>query len=169
MEQKAILMKREIRIIANHRALMLSKHTMTLLFSLISFYLGIKRYAPMSLYILIVLNALPPILSYFYRDYSSNNPEKPLVKSLEDTPFQLNMLKEKYKYTKLSYMTNTVSYSISLLLTLFWQINYNRREDLSVILSRIPTILLLIVIFLRFSMIFLYHIKLRYDLSHNKL
>lgn len=162
-------MKREIRIIANHRALMLSKYIMTFVLSIISLYLGMKKYAPMSLYILLVLNALPPILSSFFRDYSSNNPDKPLVKSLEDIPFQLNMLKNKYKYTKLSYLTNTVSHSISLILTLFWQINYNRREDLSVILSRTPTVLLLIFIFLRFSMVFVYHIKLRYDLSHNKL
>lgn len=169
MATKSSIMKREIYVIANHKALMMSKYIMTFLLGLVSLYLGYKKYAPLSLYILIVLNALPPILSYFYMDYSTNNPESSLVEGLKDAPFHLQLLKEKYKYTKLNHLTNTISYSASLLLMLLWQINYNRREDLGEILSVIPTVLLIPIVFLRIFLIIIYQLKLHYDLFHNKL
>lgn len=167
MNNKSMLMKNEINIIAKHRALLLSKHYFTLVLSLISFYLGTMRLAVSSLYILIVLNALPPILHYAVKDYASKNTHKSLGIT-QETPFLLNSLKSKYKFSKLSYAANSIVYLIMVILICLWQINYSYTDHLNVFLRKIPFLTLITGLTLRFLFVVIYRIKLPYDLMHNR-
>jgi hypothetical protein len=167
MNSKAAAMKIEIRTIAGYRALIVSKFFMSLLLFLASLYLGYLRYALSPFYILLMLNILPPVLKSAFKEYALKN--KLISRLTADEPFQLNILKTKYKYTKLSYSANTMSYLFALLLLCLWQYNYSTSSYIDVLVSRFPLFILISGVLLRFLGIVYYRLKFPFDLSHNKL
>ena len=170
MNGKAATMKKEINAVAGYRALMISKYFITLLLGIASFYLGIIRYAMSPFYILLMLNILPPILNYALKDYAKKNIVNRLLAGfVEDIPFQLNMLKRKYKYSRLNYFSNSISYLFALLLLCLWQYNYNITENINELIIKLPLTILATGVSLRFLGIVVYRLKFPYDLSHNKL
>ena len=169
MNESASQMKKEIHIIANYRALIISKHFISLLLLAATLYLGIFRYPISPFYILLFLNILPYILNYAFRDYAGRYHSKLLISITQDIPFRLVHLKEKYKYTRLSYISNSFSYLLALLLLCLWQINYNTTADMVPTIAILPVSILITGLALRLLGVFLYFIKVPYDLSNNRL
>lgn len=167
MKDKAAIMKKEIRAVANHRALIISKLFLSSTLLIAALYLGFRRFPVSPLYILLFLNALPPVFSFAATDYGKKSQNKILQDIIKDDPFLLGTLKKKYKYTKLRYVTNSASYLISLILIGLWQYNYNQQYYLPDYLQLLPILLLASGIMIRLLGILFYQLKLRYDLSHN--
>lgn len=180
MNEKAAIMNKEIRAVAYHRALIISKWFLSSTLLIMALYLGIRRFPVSPLYILLFLNILPPIFSFAANDYGKkkqykmNGQANSLVMNkilqdiIKDDPFLLGTLKRKYKYTKLRYVSNSASYLISLILIGLWQYNYNQQYYLPDYLQMIPILLLGSSIMIRLLGIVFYQLKLRYDLTHNK-
>jgi hypothetical protein len=168
MNEKAITMKIEIRAIANYRGVIISKRFLTLFLGLISLYLGVIKYAMSPLYILIILSALPPILSFALKDYAQKYKYKLLIELTQDKPFLLNVLKRKYKYSKVDYVATSISYLLALIFIGLWQYNYTTLENIHNTLEKVPVLILAAGLVLRFLTIIFYRIKLPYDLSHNR-
>ncbi|MBP1754271.1 MAG: hypothetical protein H6Q59_669 [Firmicutes bacterium] len=168
MNEKAAIMKNEIRVVANHRALMISKWILSFALLFVALYLGILRFPISPLYILLFLIFLPPILSSAAKDYSKKSQNKVLLAIVQDDPFLLNTIKTKYKYTKLRYITNSASYLVSLFMISLWQYNYSHQYYLADYLKSIPITLLASSLMIRLLVILLYRLKLPYDLSNNK-
>lgn len=168
MKEKATIMRKEIRAVANHRALIVSKSILSAALLIASLYLGILRFPLSPIYILLILNALPAILSFAANDFGKKSQNIILHNIIKDSPFQLGTLKMKYKYTKLRYVSNSVSYLISLILIGLWQYNYSRQHYLPNYLKFLPIFLLASSILIRLIGMWIYPLKFRYDISHNK-
>lgn len=168
MNEKAVIMKNEIRVVAHHRALMISKWILSFALLLVALYNGIRRIPISPLYILLFLNILPPILSLAANDYSKKSQNKVLLSIVRDEPFLLKTLKAKYKYTKLRYFTNSASYLVSLFLIGLWQYNYSQQYYLPNYLKSVPITLLASSFMIRLLGILFYRLKLPHDLANNK-
>ncbi|MGB4659453.1 MAG: hypothetical protein WBI07_09750 [Mobilitalea sp.] len=168
MNENAITMKKEIRMIANYRALTQCKLILSLFLGITTLYLGYISYAVSPLYILILLNFLPPILTSALKGNQNNIKIKRLADALLDTPFQLSSLKRKYKYSKTKYFANMVSYILAIFLILCWQYNYLTSESSHTMLFYFPLAALCLGLITRLLLIIIYRIKLPYDLSHNR-
>lgn len=168
MNEKAALMKREIRAVANYRALMISKWFLSFALLFAALYLGIRRFPVSPLYILLFLIILPPIIAFGLKDYGKKTNNKILLDIIMDNPFLLETLKAKYKYTKLHYISNSVSYLISFFLIGLWQYVYSQQYYLSAYLRSLPIMLIVTGIIIRLLGIWFYQLKIRYDISHNK-
>jgi hypothetical protein len=162
-------MKSEIRAVSGYRALIISRNYISLLLGIVSLYLGFIKYAVSSLYILLLLLALPPILRFALLDYSKKNPSRFIAGITKDIPFKLNFLKEKYKYTRLNYISNSISYLFALVLICLWQLNYRSRTDIATFLIYVPEFILVSGLLLRLLGAAFYRLKFPYDLSHNRL
>lgn len=168
MNLKALTMKKEIRSIAKHRALLISKYYLALLLLPTSLYLSFLKYALSPFYIFILLYGMPPILNSAIKDYSVRHSSHFLKNITEDTPFLLNHLKVKYKYSTLSYFTNSISYFFALLLIGLWQYNFSSIIRIHPVLQVVPAFILFTALTLRYLGIVFYQIKLPIDLSHNR-
>lgn len=168
MNKKSDIMKNEIRVVAYHRALLISKWSLSFVLLIVALYLGIQRLPMSPLYILLLLNILPPIFSTAIIDYSKKSQNKVLLSIVKDDPFLLNTIKAKYKYTKLRYFTNSASYLISLFLIGLWQYNYSQQYYLPDYLKSIPIMLIASSLVIRLLGMFFYRWKLPYDLFNNK-
>lgn len=168
MSEKAAIMKNEIRVVSYHRALMISKWSLSFALLIVALDLGIRRFPISPLYILLLLNILPPILSAAIIDYSKKSQNKTILSIVKDDPFLLSSIKFKYKYTKLRYFTNSTSYLISLFLISLWQYNYSQQYYLPDYLKSIPITLIASSLVIRLLGMFYYRWKLPYDLSNNK-
>lgn len=169
MNETANIMKKEIRLIAGYRALIISRYILTTLLGIITLYLGQKNYAVSSLYVLIILNTCPYILIYALKDYAKNSSNKFLKAVTEEKEFKLKLLKSKYKYSNVSYFANSVSYILALLLICLWQLNYNRTMYGHPFLKTLPLeILVFSLVVLVIGVIF-YQIRIPYIIRHNKL
>jgi hypothetical protein len=120
------------------------------------------------LYILILFHTLPPILIFALKDYAQKYKYPVLINATEDKPFLLNNLKRKYKYSKIKYITNSISYFITIILISLWQYNNNVTENINTSFVYVPVLILATGLALRLIAIIVYQIKLPYDLSHNK-
>jgi hypothetical protein len=169
MNDKAVIMKKEIRAVAYYQALIISKRLLSILLLLMSLYLGLLRFPMSPLYVLLFLNALPFVISYASKEYSKKNQNRILLELVKDDPFLLSTLKKKYKYTKLRYMSNSVSYLFSLFLIGLWQYSYRIHYYIPDNLQNIPVLFLSSSLLVRLIGIIFYQWKLPYDLSHNKL
>lgn len=169
MNKTASQMNKEIRIIANYRALIISKYFISVLLVAATLYLGVFHYPASPLYILLFLNILPPILNYALKDYAGRSNKNSFLKITSDQPFKLSRLKEKYKYCSLSHLSNSVTYLVALLLICLWQVNYNSFADTAPAISIIPISTLITGLVVRFLGIMIYMFKFPYDLSHNRL
>lgn len=169
MNEKASIMKKEIRAVAHYRALLISKWYLSFLLLIVGLYLGIKRFPISPLYILLFLNALPPIFSFAAKDYGSKSQNRILQDIITDKPFLLGTFIKKYKYSKLHYVSNSASYLISLILISLWQYNYNQQYYIPTFLKMTPIIILVTSITLRMLGIIYYRWKFPYDIAHNRL
>jgi len=168
MNEKAVAMKKEIRMIANYRALILCKLILSLFLGATSLYLGLIGYAMSPFYILLILNLLPPILTNALKGNQNNIKIKQFAYIILETPFQLNSLKGKYKYSRTKYIANMVSYLIAIFLILCWQYNYLTSENSQNFLFYFPLIALCLGLLSRLLLVVVYRLKLPYDLSHNR-
>jgi hypothetical protein len=169
MNDTASVMKKEIRLIAGFRALIISKYLLSLLLGFITLYLAQKNLTVSPLYVLLFLDLLPQIISYALKDYAKKSDHKILKAITEDHEFKLKQLKSKYKYTKLHYFSNSVSYLLALFLICLWQINYSHSMQNYPGLVNAPLFLLATGLLVRFFGVIFYQFKLPYDLRHNKL
>lgn len=168
MEEKASVMQNEIRLISKYRSLIISKYYLTLLLSLTSLFLGLMQLPVSPLYILLLLNVLPPILSLAIIDYSQKHNNKILCNITQENTFQLDTLKSKYKYSNMNYFSNSTTYLITILLICLWQINYNNAESINTLLRKLPLVILISGLILRFLSVLIYRAKFNYDLSNNR-
>lgn len=168
MNEKAAVMKKEIRAIASYRALMISKWFISSALLITALYLGIRRFPISPLYILLFLNALPVIISYTVNDYSRKSKNKIIQNMQKDDFFLLASLKKKYKYTKLRYISNSLSYLVALVLISLWQYNYNAFYYIPANFKYLPVRILATGLAIRLLGIVFYRLKLHYDLSYNK-
>lgn len=168
MNKTAIAMKKEIRSVSNYRALLISKYYLNTVLLIITLYLGMINYAVSSFYVLLMLNLLPPILSAGFKDFNTKYDISLMKRIVLDSPFLLNSMKKKYRYTHLRYITNSISYIIAFLLLAIWQYSYNRTDNLLPRLAFVPLFVALSTLILRITGSIFYRLKLRYDILHNK-
>ena len=168
MNKKTTIMNKEIHAIASYRALMFSKWFLSICLLIMALYLGIRRFPVSPLYILLFLNALPIIFSFAVIDYNKKGQNKLLQNLVKEDSFLLGTLKTKYKYTKLRYAANSISYLTAIALMGLWQYSYNVQYYVPVYLKNIPVFILASGLAVRLVGIVFYQLKLRYDLSNNK-
>ncbi len=169
MNENAMSMKIEIRAISNYRAIILSKYYLSLVLSLTSLYLGFLKYAMSPLYIVIILNALPPILMFALKDYAQRYKNKLLTSITNEPRFRLNSLKRKYKYSRLSYISNSISYLVTIVFIGIWQFSNSNFVNIVPLLINVPVIILVTGLVVRVLVKIIYQLKLPYDLMHNRL
>lgn len=169
MNEKAITMKKEISVVANHRALVISKGFLTYVLLITALYLGLRRLTASPLYILLFLILLPNILSFAAKDYGEKSQSKLLQNIINEQPFLLGTLKKKYKYTKLHYTSNSISYLISIILIGLWQYSFNTQYYLPDYIKYIPAITIASGLAVRLVGIVFYQLKFRYDLINNRI
>lgn len=169
MNEKAQSMKKEIRNISGYRALILSKYYICILLVISTFYMGIHKFGVSPLYILLFLTFLPSIISYSIHEYAQKYHNKFLKDLLQEAPVHFVNLKKKYKYSKVSYVSNQTAYIFSSLLICLWQINSSYSINPDSFLSKLPLIILGTALTLRFLLALLYRVKLPHDLMHNKI
>lgn len=168
MSDKSLLMKHEIRNVSGYRALIVSKYYFITVLSLITIYLCILRLAASSLYILLSPVLLPSVLNYVIRDHAKKSHHKLWNEILQERPFCLSILKSKYGYSRLNYVSNSITYLVTILLTGLWQLNYSLTENLSPYIDKLPFFVLISGLTLRILAVIIYQIKLPNDLRHNK-
>ncbi len=168
MSENAIIMKREIRTLAQYRSLMISRHFLTVLLSITAFWFAIFNYNMAPLYTVLLLNAFPPVLSYAISDYAKKTKLPLLISITKEDPFLLNNLKKRYHYSRIKHLSNSVTYLIAMLFLALWQYNFSTKAVIPFYLEKLPVILLCVGLLLRLSGIPCYRFKLHYDLTHNR-
>lgn len=169
MNEKALIMKTEIRSISGYRSLIISRISLSICLTASAFYVGILGYPSSPVYILLMLNLLPSILSYIFKDCAKKYKKPFFQYIIEDPVFNLRILKKKYHYSRLGYITNSLSFIIALILLIFWQYYCNTLQTLNLFIIYQPTLIIITNVLIRFFCIFLYRIKLPFDLSHNRI
>jgi hypothetical protein len=167
MNKQANHVDTEIRSIANYQALIISKYYISSILILITLYLGFFRYNVISLYILIILTLFPHAFAVAIRDYADKTGARFLAGITADSSFQLASLKSKYNYTKLKYVSNSISYLITMLLIGLWQYSYNKELSLREEVRYLPLLVMSSGLLLRLLGVFYYRIRLSYSLSHD--
>lgn len=163
------MMRKEIRQIANFRALNISKYYMSICLAITFLLLSFAGFTESALYILLILNIMPAVLSYIIKDAATQGNRKFPKSMVEEQPFILRNLKRKYHYTKLNYITNQVSYTITMILLLLWQYNYTTKGGIQSNFTYVPTGILLSSFAIRIFCILIYFWKLPNDLFHNRI
>ncbi len=168
MNEKTLIIKKEIHAIASYRALLISKWLLSFLLLIMALYLGFLRLPISPLFILLFLNILPSIFNFAAKDYNKKHHIKFLQNLVNEDSFLLQTLKVKYKYTKLGYATNSISYLTAIALIGIWQYSYSRQYYIPSYLKNIPFLILVLGFTIRLAGIVFYELKLRNDLSNNK-
>lgn len=168
MNDKALTMKNEIRQIAKYRGLILSKYYLCIILTAATVYLGIYRFPASSLYVVLFLIVLPPIITSLLKDYSQKHQNRFLKHAIKEEAYLLSNLKKKYNYSGLRYIANQCAYLICMLLICLWQINFSRLEPAGSFVEKLPFAALISGLTLRYLAVIIYRIKLPYDLMHNK-
>lgn len=169
MNDKAIIMKKEIRLLSQYRSLIISRHFLTLILSITAMVFSFFRYNLAPLYTVIVLNAFPPFLTFAISDYSKNARKPLLIAITKDESFLLEHLKKRYRYSRLNYLANSLTYLIAMFFLALWQYNFSTTSPVPPYLQKLPVIILSTGLLLRMIGIPIYQIKLHYDLTHNRL
>lgn len=159
----------EIIVTSLYRALIITKYYLTASLAITFLLLVFIGYTESAFYILLTLNAIPPILSFVLKDYSKKKVNSYLFSFIEDNSFILDNLKAKYKYQKIKYITNLISYLITLVLLILWQYTYLSKGGIIQQFIYLPTALLLSSLFIHLVLIVFYIIKIKYDLTNNNL
>ncbi len=168
MNDKANIMKNEIRQISKFRGLLFSKYYLCFVLSVITFISGIYKFPLTPLYVLLFLILLPPIIAFTLKDYSQKSSNKILLRLLFEETYMLNNLRKKYKFSKIGYFVNQCAYLISMLLICLWQISFKHLSITNSLIEKLPFLLLITGLIIRYLAVIIYRIKLPYDLMHNK-
>ena len=168
-QTKAEVMKKEIWMISNYRALIISKYFLSLCLFIAFYFARFFQYIMSPMYILIVLNAFPPILSFAFKDYAKKNDNKFSIYATKERPFLLNSLKRKYNYSRVNDISNSLTFLLTLLLLSLWQYNFNTLHNIPNKLIYLPSMIVITSVILRLFGIIFYKIKLHYTLIHNRL
>lgn len=152
-----------------YRALIITRFYLTACLAISFLLLVVVGYTESAFYILLTLNAIPPILSFVIQDYSKKNVNSHLHSFIEDNSFTLYNLKVKYGYQKVKHITNFISYLITLILLLLWQYAYLLKGGISQEFVYLPTVLLLSSFLIYLVLIVFYIFKIKYDLTNNNL
>ncbi len=169
MNEKALAMKKEIKSISGYRALILSKVYICILLTISTLYLGIHRISNSPLYILLILLILPSIISYVLQDYTLKKQNHFIINLIQEPPVLLNSLRKKYRYSRVSYLSNQIAYLITVLLICLWQISNMKDMYLSDLLCKLPLLILTTALTLRFLLAILYSFKIPHDVMLNKI
>lgn len=169
MNEKSQQINNEIRLIARYRGLIISKYYFIMILSLITIYLSILRLAPSSLYILLIMVVMVPVLKSIQKEISIKHHNRFFAEFQQEIPFILGSLKQKYKYSGINSFANSTAYIIMCLLICLWQIRYSLSMDLNPYLRRVPFAILVTGVLLRFLSVIIYRIKLPHDVMYNKL
>lgn len=148
---------------------MITKYYLTIALTISFLLLVIVGDTESAFYILLTLNAIPPILSFILKDYSKKKAHSYLFTFIEDNRFILDNLKCKYKYQKIKHITNLISYLIALVLLILWQYTYLSKDRIIQQFIYLPTALLVSSLFFYLILIVFYIIKIKYDLTNNNL
>lgn len=154
---------------SSYRALIITKYYLTICLAISFLLLAFAGYTESAFYILLTLNAIPPILSYVLKDYSKNRANSWLSSFTEDKTFTLNNLKAIYGYLKVEHIANSVSYLITLVLLILWQYTYISKGGMMQELIYLPTLLLLSSLLVHLVLFIFYIFKIRWVLSNNSL
>ena len=152
-----------------YRGLIINKYYLTICLTISFLLLAFAGYTEAAFYILLTLNVIPPILVFALKDYSKRNSDSWLFSFIEEKDFILDVIKIKYGYLKIKYITNFVSYLVTLVLLILWQYTYLSKGGMKQQFIYLPTILILSSLLIHFASIVFYIIKIKYDLSNNKL
>lgn len=152
-----------------YRSLIITKYYLTTFLAISFLLLAVAGYTESAFYILLSLNAIPPILSIILKDYSKKQPDSWLFSFMEDNAFILDNLKAKYSYLKIKHITNFVSYLITLVLLILWQFTYLSKGGILQQFIYLPTILVVSSLFVHLMLFVFYIFKIKYDLSNNRL
>ncbi len=169
MNNKAIIMKKEIRLLSQYRSLIISRNFLTLILSVTAIGFSFFHYNMAPLYTVILLNAFPPILTYAIQDNVKNARYPFLITVAKEETFLLEHLKKRYRYSRLKYLSNSITFLIAMLFLALWQYNFSTKASVSPYLQKLPVIIMAAGLLLRIIGIPFYRTKLRYDLTHNKL
>ncbi len=169
MNDKAIAMKKEIRLLAGYRSLIISRYFLTLILSITAICFSILNYNMAPLYTVILLNAFPPVLSYAISDSLKNGKLPFLFNVTKDESFHLEHLRKRYRYSRIKYMSNSIIFLIAMIFLALWQYNFSTKALVPYYLQKLPVLFLSAGLLLRIIGIPIYQIKLHYDLTHNKL
>lgn len=169
MSENALSMKAEIHSISSYRALMITRVSLSFFLIISTIWMGILNYPSSPLYIFLFLNLMPSILTFAFQDYAKKYPNKILRNITLDAPFHLKILKKKYHYSRVKYISNSISFLLALILLLFWQYYCNSLLTTNLFLIYLPSAIITINVIIRVICILFYRIKLPYDLSHNRL
>lgn len=167
-EKKLKIMRKEIRQIAKYHALIISRYYMTVCLAISFLLLAFVGFTESALYILLILNLMPSILSYILHDASTKRNSKFLLSLVSDDSFIFTSLKRKYHYSNLKYITNQVSFTVTLLLLLLWQYNYITKGGIQSNFTYLPTVILVSSVALRILCTLIYLWKLPNDLKNNR-
>ena len=162
-------MKREIRLISSYRSLMIGKYFLNLSLAFSIYQVVIHRLAISPLYILFLLNVLPPIITFCIIDYNHKHDNIKFKDFTYDRPFLLTTLKKKYNYHINLYLSNSISYLFSLVLLVLWHINYFYISKPNYWIVYLPIFIITSSLFLRIGVYWFYRLKLPQDIIQNKL
>ncbi|MDF2539030.1 MAG: hypothetical protein K0S76_2051 [Herbinix sp.] len=166
---KAITMKKEIQAVAHYKALRITKYYLIIALILSTLLTGYSGYPSSSFSILFVFLVLTPILSFTLKDYSSRNDNKFLKALTQDPPFYLNTLKKKFRYSKVQYTAETISFYFTMLLLFLWLYHLRSYEHINPLVLYQPVIIIISCIILRVFAGIIYKLNINYDLMHNKI
>lgn len=169
MNDKAMIMKKEIRLLSQYRSLIISRHFLTLILSITALGFSLFRYNLAPLYTVILLNAFPPVLAFAISDTGKKTSKPLLIAITKEESFLLEHLKQRYRYSRLNYLSNSITYLIAILFLALWQYNFSTTSPVPPYLLKLPVVILSAGLLLRMIGIPFYQIKLHYDLTHNRL
>jgi len=162
-------MRREIARISNYHALIISSFYMSICLAISFLLFSFVGFTESALYIFLILNLMPAILTHIIKDIAGQGKNHFLKKILIETPFILSNLKRKYRYTKLKFITKQISYFVTLFLLLLWQYNYTIKGGIQANFTYLPTAILISSILIRILGTLFYYWKLPHDLTHNRI
>lgn len=187
------IMNHEIRMVSNYRALLIAKHTATLL--LILYFVptaitGLDK-SP-ALYILLLHNILPAVFHFLFTDKSklhakdqrilkpsaydevNDDPKKSRTLSPifaknkgTDTPL-LPQLKKKYQYSRVKYQSNSMSFLLTCFFLFLWQ-QQGTIQSSYFLYRNIPVVILGAIVLTRFFSIIFYEGYIHYSLRFGRL
>lgn len=153
-------MKNAIRQISRYQGYLISRYITILLLFLCVFYYGIIQYPVYSSYILIFALPAPAIIRTIFTNFFSSR-----IEELENSFFPA--LKEKYHFSQLHYLAETITFFIISFLIILWQTTLLRFPPKMPYSNIIPSSILCIYVIARVVVSFYYQQKLHYNLINN--
>lgn len=148
----------EIKNLSKYRSLIISRWFINVELFLFTFYLVMNMKSITTMIIILAFNISIMII----RDMLSSRLKKEKV--------IFSMLRKKYGYSKLDYVTQSIAYAWCIFLMVLWQITLSKVMPYDIyFLNYTPTFIILISLLIRIIGEIFYNIKIRLDLKGNKI